>query len=198
MGIPKGGYLHPSRQKGWTNSSPGVGYSKGQVTDEAYYASVAIHDPLWRYIIAHYDKEIYDHTNVFPITVLGYRGVSVAIELTQWGYDVSILTDKYEDFVRAKKDCEIQAGSPKQLFYFDYTKNVPRGCVICFIGIIDEFKQDAQIINFFNLCLCRNREVICAVHDNRDWRELLEGKYEVVIKPYPIEKYLFISLKEKE
>ena len=196
MATPKGGYWHPNQQKGWRQSSPGVGYSRGQITDEQYYASVAIHDPLWRYIISHYDKEIYDHQNTTPVTVLGYRGVPVAIELTQWGYDVSILTNKLEDFIRAKKDCEIQAGSPKQLFYFDFTKNVPRGCVISFIGIIDTFKDNAQIFDFIDLCLRRNREVVCAVRDDRDWRELLEKKYEVVLKPYPIGKYLFLSVKE--
>ena len=191
-----GGYQHPSSQRGWQDSSPRIGYSRGQITDEAYYASVAIHDPLWRYIIAHYDKEIYDHENTTPVTVLGYRALPVAIELTQWGYDVSILTNKFEDFMRAKKDCEIQAGSPKQLFYFDFTKNVPRGCVISFIGIIDTFKSDSQIFDFLDLCLRRNREVVCAVHNDRDWKELLEKKYEVVIKPYPIGKFLFMSLKE--
>lgn len=154
MTAPRGGYFHPNQQRGWDNSSPGVGYSRGQVTDEAYYASVAIHDPLWRYIISHYDKEIYDHINVSPVTILGYRAVPVAIELTQWGYEVNIITDRVEDFIRAKKDCEIQAGSPKQLLYFDYTKNVPRSCVISFIGIIDTFNQiHKYLISLTSACV---------------------------------------------
>lgn len=197
MKNPKGGFWHPSQQKGWSNSSPRVGYAKGYLTDEQYYASVAIHDPLWRYIISHYDKEIYDHQNIYPITVLGYKSLPVAIELTQWGYEVTIITDRLEDFNRAKRDCEIQAGSPKQLLFFDYTKNVPRNCVICFIEIIDEFKDNAQIHSFLDLCLRRNREVVCAVKNDRDWARLLNSKYEILIKQYPIGNYLFISLKER-
>lgn len=197
MKIPRGGFWHPNRQKGWENASPGVGYAKGQITDEAYYASVAIHDPLWRYIIQRYDKEIYDHQNIAPITVLGYRSVPVAIELTQWGYEVSILTNKLEDFIRAKKDCEIQAGSPKQLLFFNFEKNVPRGCVICFVGIIDTFKDDRQIISFLDLCLRRHREVVCAVKEDRDWENLLEDHYEISLKKYPVGKYLFLSIKER-
>lgn len=196
MKIPKNGFWHPNIQKGWKNSSPGVGYSNNQITDEQYYATVAIHDPLWRYVISHYDAEIYDHLNTAPVAVLGYRSLPVAIELTQWGYDVTILTRTLGEFRKAQKDCVIQAGSPKEILYFDYTKNIPRVCVVCFIDVISDFEDESRIFTFLDLCLRRSREVVCAVRDDRDWKELLSRKYVCTIKPYPVGKYLFMSLTE--
>lgn len=188
---------HHTNQKGWRPSSPGVGYANNQITDEEYYGSVAKHDPLWRYIVQHYPKEVYGQ-NLAEIVILGYPTLPVAIELSQWFYPVTFITDSQEELKKAKRDCEIQAGFLKERILFQYRHNVPRSAVTAFIGIIDEFPQDAQVMRYLDLLLRRCEEVVCAVALNRDWRAILEGKYDMKLLPYPDGIHGLLTIKEWE
>lgn len=188
---------NPFRKK-WTNSSPGVGYTRGQVDDEDFHNTLALHDPLWKYIIHHYNKEVYTHINIAPVIVLGYQTLPVAIELSQWGYDVIFITDKIEEQKKAKIDCKIQAGFLKENIWFNFRKNSPKAACMCFIGILDAVKTTTEVHTLIDLYLRRVREIICAIKDDRDWIELLRGKYNFKTWKYPNAPYRLLSIKVSE
>ena len=196
LGNQKHGYWHPNQQKGWRSGESTVGYSRsGQLQDEDYYASLALHDPLWRYVISRYDKEIFDHQNTAVVNVLGYRALPVAIELSQWGYEINFLCQSEEERQKTKVDIEKQAGFLKENLFFDFTKNCPRGTVVCFIGVVDEFFRDEDMFSFLDTLLRRNLEVVFAVYNSKDWKRTLEDRYEVNVKPYPDQSVSLITLK---
>src|SRR3990167_2634870 len=187
----KFGFNHPSQQKGWRDSSAGVGFSKGQLQDEDYHEVLAIHNYLWRYITTHYPKE-----NQCPIAVLGYAAIPIAIELSQWTYPITYITNTYEGVVKAKKDCEIQAGSFQDLLYFDFYKNCPRVRVIAFIGALEGL-QPYEIHDYLDLLLRRSNEIVCAVSIKRDWTQILGGKFDYRLKMYPKGVYYLLTIKSK-
>lgn len=183
-------------QRGWKQNGIRAGQSNGQMTDEQFFASLAIHDPLWRYIVRHYTKELYGK-NTESINVLGYRAIPVAVELSQWGYDIAFLTPVPKEIKRAKRDYEIQAGFVKENICFDYRFNVPRATVTCFIGLLNEIPEE-KIFEFLDMCLRRSEEVVCAVRNDREWNRLLDGRYDFQQFKYPAGNYTLLALKEYE
>lgn len=199
LGNLKQGYRHSSKQKGWADTESSVGYSRtNQLQDEEYYLSLALHDPLWRYILARFNKEIYDFQNTALINVLGYRALPISIELSQWGYEVNQLCLTDEERQRTIKDLEKQAGKLKQNLWFNYYNNCPRGAAVCFIGIVDELRNDEDIFKFLDMLLRRNIEVVFAVYNNRDWRKFFDGKYDFYHKKYPEKPFSLIVLRGLE
>lgn len=182
------------KQGRWVNSSPKAGYTRGQLSDDDYYDSLALNDPLWRYIIKHYPKEVYGE-NRASVVVLGYKTIAVAIELTQWGYPVTFIARTYDEVKKAKRDCEIHAGSLRQNIYFDYRLNVPRANVVTFTGIVDELPTNQQVYRFFDMLLLRAGEIVCAVKDDRNWIELLRDRYEFEAFPYPDKKHRLLTVR---
>lgn len=183
-------------QRGWQQNGARTGQYNGQLTDEQYYASLAIHEPLWRYIVRHYVKEIYGK-NIDSVNILGYRAIPVAIELSQWGYEVAFLTPNHEEIKRAKKDYEIQAGFVKDNIWFDYRSNVPPATITCFIGLLDEFPE-YKMYEFLDMCLRRSEEIVCAVKNNHDWEKILDGRYDFTLQKYPVGGYSLLTIKELE
>ena len=200
----KGQFYHQSGlgQKGWKLNPIDYEARRNQFQDEAFHNTLAVHDPLWRYIVNHYSKEIYNHENIASVTVLGYDSLPIAIELSQWGYPVIFIADNLEEYEKAKKDCEIQAGKLKDLLYFDYRRNIPQGTAICFLGILDDPMPFSRLFTYIDLLLRRNREIICALYESRDWVELLvellRDKYKVQIMRYPNQPLVLLSIKQVE
>lgn len=142
-----------------------------QLKDEEYHLTLAYYDKLWRHIVTRYPNEA-----VSPVCVLGYSAIPIAIELSQWTYPVTYITDTWKGVLRAKKDCEVQAGFFKDFLYFDFTRNIPHTRVVTFIGIIDTMELK-DMYNYLDLLLRRSREVVCAVSNKKSWARLLEGRY---------------------
>lgn len=183
-------------QKGWNLNPIDYESRRKQFQDESFHKTLAVHDPLWRYIVKRYTKEIYDYQNIANVTVLGYDSLPIAIELSQWGYPVTFITDNYEEWKKAKKDCEIQSGKLKELLWFDYTKNVPKGAIICFLGILDAFTGNLEAYSYIDLLLRRYREVICSLYYNKRLVNSLEEKYNIKVMPYPADPLILLSIKE--
>jgi len=178
----------------WKDSSPKVGYSSGQLDDLAYYANVAFHDPIWRYIVNHYPKEIYDE-NVSSIVILGYSSIPVAIELSQWSYPITFLTDSYDEMMKAKRDCEIQAGFLKELYYFPYRKNMPKATIIVAIGLLDTLKT-YEVSKWVNLMVKRGREILLVVNKRILGHLMtLQPKLKLKIYQYPDKIHYFVSVR---
>lgn len=189
--------IKKTRQERWVDRSPQVGYAKNQLKDEEYHIALAINNPLWRFVVLHYQKELYGK-NINTVNVLGYNSIPFAIELSQWFYDVTFMVKTKAQYDKAKKDCEIHAGVFKNMHIWDYLKDVPRATVTMFIGVVDVFSDDQRIYDYFDLLLRRSEEVVCALRDNRDWNEFFRGKYQYKIMEYPDYPLVLVNLKELE
>jgi hypothetical protein len=133
-----------------------------------------------------------------PVVVLGYEALPAAIELSQWGYEVTLLTDNFGEIAKITKDLKIHAGNLKSTIWFDYLKNCPKAVCMCFIGILDTLQSTTRSHSLIDLWLRRVEEVICAVKKNRDWENLLRDKYCYKILPYPNSDYVLLTIKELE
>lgn len=167
---------------------------QGNISDEIFYATVAIHDPLWRYIIQRYTTEVYGK-NLATVNVIGYEAFPVGIELSQWSYPINFITSHYDDIKKAHHDAEVQAGFIDKYICFPFWKNIPQATVVCFIGVLDELAKDADILKILDLYLRRCNEVVCAVKIKRDWGLFLEGKYDYDMKEYPSGKTVLLSIR---
>ena len=189
-------YQHAGHgQKGWKDSGYQADYDRDQLSDEEYAGVLGLHDPVWRYIISHYNKEIYDYQNITPVTILGYRSLPIGIELSQWGYPVTFLCQSQAEQEKAKKDCEIQAGFLRDNIWFNFYDNCPKGGVVCFVGVLDAMKSPTRLFTYINLLLRRNHEIVCAVRSNKNWREILRGKYNYKLIKYPGKPFVMLSIK---
>lgn len=177
----------PQTRRQWT---PTKNNYTGQLTDDSYQGIVGYHNPIWKYIINHHDSGI-----LLPITIIGYTAIPLAVEFSQWGFPVTYITDTYEGVQKATKDCEIHSGAFKKMYYSNFINDCPSGSVTIFIGIIDQLQSDDLFI-FLDMLLRRSREVVCAVRNDRNWRELLSGKYDVNVSQYNDKQFYLITLKE--
>ena len=184
-------------QRGWTPAGTKAGDYADTLDDQQFYASLAIHDPLWRYIIKNYskEKEGQHHVPITPVTVLGYGATPIAVELSQWSYPVTQIVFNKTQFKRVKKDAQLQAGSMK-VEIGDFRRWCPRGAVVCFVGILDDLPFE-RITSFLDMLLKQNREVIFAIKNGFRFKELFDKNYRYLAYDYPIGNYTFFSLIEK-
>lgn len=186
------GYQHSTNQPGWRNSSPKAGYANNSLGDEDYHRTLAFHNPLWRYIIQHYKKE-----SQCPIAFFGRRIIPLAIELSQWTYPITFITSTLAGIKQAQRDCEIQAGTFKELLYFNYQFNCPRNRVIAFLSVLEGLTA-SEMIDFLEVMLRRSNEIVTAVPYDRDWRGILKGKFNFDMKKYPDKDFYLLTIKDYE
>ncbi len=194
---PKGHYFsHQGRQQGWQQRGYQAFENYGQLSDEEINESLQLHDPLWRYIVRHYTKEVYGE-NLAKVNVLGYQSLPIAIELSQWSYPITFLTPFQEHLRKAKKDYEIHAGFVKENYWFNFYNNVPNAAVTTFIGIIHQLQVE-NMYKFIDMLLRRSEEVVCSVPDTHEWNVLFEDRYDFFEYRYPNGDGFLLSLKERE
>lgn len=201
-------YLHPSEQKGWRKNESSIGRTRGQLSDQEYFASVGINNPLIRYIITRYSQ--YErktgegsYVNEAKVNIIGYPSVAIGIELSQWDYPIIFTADNEEDIIKAKRDCEIQAGVFKHFVKIDNLYEIPSAVIIAFIGILDEgiYRSDTEAKRFIQLIKSKCFEMTFVVSTNRDWRTLLEelkeedDNIEYYVQHYPDKPLLLITIR---
>ena len=174
-------------QPKWTQTK--VDY-KGQTTDENYQGVVGYHNPLWRYIINHHPTD-----DLPPICVVGNTAIPLAIEFSQFGFPTTFVTDNEDGVKKAKNDCEIHSGKFKNFYYADYIKTSPSSKIIIFVNVLDQLKGD-EVFDFLDMLLRRCREVVCAVRNDRNWREVLSGNYNINMSQYSDGSFVLLSIKE--
>lgn len=171
---------------------------RGRLDDQDHYSKLALHTPIWRYIISRYFKRkdggviIYDD---ILVNVVGWESFSLAIELSQWGYHVRLITKSYEDYERGKKDEKVQAGRIKEYIVGDFS-DVPYAAVTCFNELeIDKILLHKQnIVKFLGNILRRSAEVVFVVRYDRPWLDLIKEHFEFSSTYYPGGTYILIRL----
>ena len=181
---------HANKQAGWKDTGSKVGYNRGQLKDETYDQTLAIHDPLWRYIIQRYPKEAQ-----CPIVVVGYNSIPIAIELSQWTYPVTYMTSSYEGVKKAERDNEIHAGNFKQMYYCDFLETFPRCRVVTFINTLG-LLSTPKLYSFLDMALRRSQEVVASEKDTKNWFDILKSRYDVKITKYEDESWNLIRIKQ--
>ena len=164
---------------------------QNQLNDELHEQSVSKHSPMWLYVVSHYKNEAYS-----PIVGLGDLVVSPLIELSQWGYPITYISDAYDRMLSTEIDLETLAGSFEKMFYSDFIKNCPRGRIIMSIGIVERLGND-DMFRWIDLLTRRGSEVLFAVPSDRDWYNLLSHKYDIFIDRYSSGDYYLLSIKNK-
>lgn len=160
--------------------------------DEEYKKTNYEHRKLWGYIVNHYKKEAQ-----CPIVVAGYDSIPIAIELSQWGYPITFLTDSLEGVKKARKDCQTHAGTFKELLHFEFGKNVPRSRLVTFLGILEQMEDD-EIPDFISMLLRRSQEVVCSVRVGRNWERILGGKFDLDVRLYNSKQFYLLIIRENE
>jgi len=179
----------PQHRKQWTQEKNNF---QGQLTDETYHGILGYHNPIWRHLINKHDGKV-----LHPINVLGYTAIPLAVEFAQWGFPVTYITDSYQGVKKAKTDCEIHSGVFKELLHFDFYKNCPQAKLTIFINIIDDLQED-EIFTYLDVLLRRTREIVCAVRNDRSWKDLLDSKYDVDMSEYKDKQFCLLIIKEHE
>lgn len=191
--------MKPQNQNQWVNSSLASKDLIGRLGDDRHHVSLAIHDPLWRHVIANWYSDVKGKvdTTGFPIGVIGKDALSVGIELTQWSYPVTFIEDQEWKIQAAREDSKVQAGFFTRYLAIQYFFDVPPVCVYAFIGIIDGlfFLNERWAYEWLSLLTRRSREVIFAVRYDEKLMKWLENEFRATIRWYPDGRYIFVQIR---
>lgn len=168
-----------------------IDQAQNYLTDDQHGETKHIHAPLWLEILDRC-KEPASST----IVGLGDLVVSPLIELSQWGFPITCVTDVYKRMLRVQQDIGVQAGEFEKMYYMNYFLDCPKGRIVTFIGIVEHL-SNGQIFVWLDLLLRRCREVIFPVPVGRDWYRLLASRYDTVIRRYPSGSHELIILRNK-
>lgn len=58
-------------------------------------------------------------------------------------------------------------------------------------------RDEEQIFGFLDIALRRSNEVVCSVSNNRDWKSLLESRYDVEGLVYPDNSTVLLRIYER-
>lgn len=159
--------------------------------DDIHRLMVGKHKDLWVYIIEKYKNEAST-----SIVGLGDLVVSPLIELSQWDYHITYVSNTYMKKLGAEKFFDRQAGMIERTYSFDFLNDVPTANIITFIGIA-EYLDDRSLFRWLDLLTRRCSEIIFAVPCDRDWNRLLSSRYDTLINKYISGDYYLISISRK-
>jgi hypothetical protein len=167
------------------------------LNDDIYHAVLQVHQPLIAYVVTHYKEEIYNQ-NRASITVFGDYTLPLAIEFTQWRYDVTFVARKQVEFEEIPEITKRFGAKIKTALWFNYLTNAPRATVIVFVDVFDTMPSSRSVISWTKILLRRCREIVCSQKIGKDWKGLLEPYFEYKEEPYPKGGRILISLREKK
>ena len=197
---PRHGHFHNGKnQRGWTNSVSRVGTWDNQLDDFDFQEVCTTHNHLWRNHIAKVYAPKVDNIKTlkeYPIVVLGYNMLPIAVELSQWDFPVTFVTSDKHSLAKSLQDIETHAGNMKNVYAFDYTENSPRGKFIVFSDILIHLPDERKLW-FIDMLLERCRIIICAEKIDYDWRSLLGKRYNIIMSRYPEGDYDLIKIKKE-
>lgn len=145
--------------------------SPPSLSDEEYRLVTIAYEPLWRYVTKNYDKYNYDYDMATPVTVLGYQSLPLAIELSQYGYDVSLLVNDYDELIKAKASCLKLAGEKVKVLNLPWLYNTIKSEVCLTIEVLDTL-NDWAMDKFLNMITKAHGDVVTTVNPHFDMSRL--------------------------
>jgi hypothetical protein len=178
--------------EGWSDGSPRGG-NYDWISDELYHKTLAVHDVLWRYAVLRFKQE----ANC-PILIIGYGSVPMAIELSQWTYPIIYLAQSEKEAQQVRVDCEHQAGFFEKIVVTDQFVDIPKSRICIFTGFLGNLTEK-QIYKWLDLLTRRCAYVVCAEHTlKKDWKKLLEKRYDVTGLWYKRQEYTFLEIRRRK
>jgi hypothetical protein len=163
------------------------------ISDELYHNTLAAHDVIWRYAVLRFKRE-----SDCPIVVMGYGSLPIAIELSQWTYPIIYIAQSEKEASQVKIDIEHQAGFFNDLIVTDWYKDIPQARICIFTGLLGHLHTTRQIYKWLDLMLRRVDTIVCAEHTVfRDWKKILEKRYNVKGLWYNRNQYTFLEIRRK-
>lgn len=194
-------YNHSNRQKGWKNAGPTPGKVKPWLTDEVLKEVNRIATPIREFILDRYVQEALDPLNpmnkskierVGRFVFLGREAVPIAIDISQWGYEVHVFVSTIKEFVEAEHDARMQAGLFASLQKTNYLNGDFIGSnAVIVVGIPEVIGNRHEAVRYMENVSKRAGIVLCLLSID-EWREYLgEGaeltkhgfKYDLLAKP---------------
>lgn len=183
------GYRHSGKhQKGWVDTSVQPGKTEPYLSDDELKELDSIATPLREYILDRYPvEEAFDALNPLNkarvmeterILLIGSKSVSLAIWLSQWGYDTHIVLADTASAIKAQRDAKLQAGIFNGVYAMDYLADCPRARAIVVLDFIESFEEVKYLHRWLDLLLRRAEVILCCGDWNRDWSSIL-NKYKV-------------------
>lgn len=111
---------------------------------------------------------------------LGSKSTAPAIELSQWGYYVTLVVTTKAERKQARKDARVQAGLFKDILVMDYLKDViPKGSIIIVVDPFSHIKSYKKVKAILDRWLSNHNEVVCALPRDRDWWKILKPDFSI-------------------
>lgn len=206
---PRQSYNHSNIQKGWKNASPRPGKVKPWLTDEVLKEVNRIATPIREYILDRYVQEAIDPLNpmnkskierVGRFVFLGREAVPIAIDISQWGYEVHVFVSTIKEFSEAEHDARMQAGlfaSLQTTNYFNGDFITSNAVVV--VGMPEFIRSCSEAIRYVKNVSKRAGIVLCLLSKDEWYEYLGEGselrnhgfKYDILAKP---NEYICLSI----
>lgn len=169
---------------------------KVEIDEPLYHAIVKVHHFLIMHIARRYTKEVYNQNRASGI-VAGDYTLPIAIELSQWRYDITHLTAEASDIAWHRKTEKQWASQIKDILWTDYTSNMPQATFAVLVDVIDNFNDKEHVVRYVKLALRRCGEVFISSKTPAKWLDLLQENFAVETFDYPDGKRVLISVKNR-
>lgn len=183
--------LNIQNQKGWVDSSTHIGKTEPYLTDSQLWATKVRVYPIKDYILTRYPQEAFDAMDSKnqrkvqswgPFIFLGIKTVPLAIELSQWGYDASVVVLDEVSKTKVIRDANRQAGLFKKVVVSNYMPGpVPEGSIVFIVDMLDSRRDSDEIREVVDIWLSNHHEIICALPRDRQWRDVFCKKFSVTL-----------------
>ena len=163
--------------------------------------------PIKDYILTNYPQDAFDASDPANKKLvrkygkyhfLGAKCTPSAIELSQWGYDVTLVVTDKATRKQAKKNAKIQAGWFREILILDYIENVvPKGSIVFLIDAFIRIKSYKRIKSILTRWLSNHSEIVCALPRDRDWLEVLKPDFSLRKIGRMTKNDIFLSITRK-
>lgn len=173
--------------------------------DEAHFRALYRLYPIKKYILDRYPTDAIDASD--PINedkikkwgsylFLGLRSTPIAIELSQWGYSVSVMGLDEASRTKIELEADYLAGLFRNVTVGDYLSgHIPAGDIVFAIDELNLFETE-EVIDILEEWLSNNREIIVVLPKEGNWLKVLRPRFSV-FKLRMINDDIFLSITKK-
>lgn len=122
----------------WIDTSPQpdqMPQLRQTLTDEEYMLNLQLREPAVRFVLRNFiiDPEKYQDYLNYPVLLIGAKAFPMGIELSQWGYPVTLLVRSQQEKTIVKKNITKQGGVIEHIAAYNYFVGVPSSRIIIWV-----------------------------------------------------------------
>lgn len=186
-----------SKKNGWQDSSSQAEQSpqdREYYSDEDYLANLRIREPAFRFVIQNFiinEKDPSDYLN-YPVLLIGVGSFPMGIELSQWGYPVTLCIKNKEEERVAEKNALVQNGKFTKIMKYDYLKGVKESKIIVWIDDDSSIPKE-QTEGWLAYLKTRCQVLIFALKKNKNNHKIISNLKTCTKKQTTSDYYFGIS-----